>query len=445
LIGKKTRDYAFQEIISRDDEQFLNQIVKDLHRTGSEQTSTADDRHCLQRVLLGFARYNKSIGYCQGLHILTSVILDVVHRNEDEALIILIYLIDHCLPNLFSKQLDSLAIDLAVFDQWLKIDQPILHEHLRSLRTNSMSQDLSILDEPPLLNVFTIQWFLTIFTTCLPRETTVRIWDVLMIEGSEVLFRTALVLWSKLSLSILKVSTADQFYSTMAHLSAQLLDETMIVADQLIRDIYHFGPFPTRILAELRQKFSSKLDSSSQSISSASKSKDIKRIASKLIDEDLMNFVSCFALLSSSSTSRIDPLQFMSNKSLSNDLNQLRQEYKQLQQRNQQIHIFPPRFHQSTTVPDAPKTINNKTPINHLMVRSTETTRSQLKKPASTPSMTKSVQSTDENIMNRLINKKCVQTPRYSSFNPFPSRSFNENVAVNGYKLGLYSPVLTTR
>ena len=128
------------------------------------------------------------------------MILDVVHRNEDEALSILIYLIDHCLPLLFSKQLDSLAIDLAVFDQWLKLDQPILHEHLRTLRTNSMAQDSSILDEPPLLDVFTIQWFLTIFTTCLPRETTVRIWDVLMIEGSEVLFRTALVLWSKLSL-----------------------------------------------------------------------------------------------------------------------------------------------------------------------------------------------------------------------------------------------------
>ena len=78
------------------------------------------------------------------------------------------------------------------------------------------------------------------------------------------------------------------------------------------------------------------------------------------------------------------------------------------------------------------------------MVRTNETKRNQLKKPASTPSMVKSSQS-DENIIDRLINKKCVQTPRYTSFNPFPSRSFNENVAVNGYKLGLYSPVLTTR
>lgn len=35
--------------------------------------------------------------------------------------------------------------------------------------------------------------------------------------------------------SILKVSTADQFYSAMAHLSVQLLDEKIIDADNLIR------------------------------------------------------------------------------------------------------------------------------------------------------------------------------------------------------------------
>jgi hypothetical protein len=35
--------------------------------------------------------------------------------------------------------------------------------------------------------------------------------------------------------SVLKVSTADQFYSTMAHLSVQLLDEKIIDADNLVK------------------------------------------------------------------------------------------------------------------------------------------------------------------------------------------------------------------
>jgi hypothetical protein len=44
------------------------------------------------------------------------------------------------------------------------------------------------------------------------------------------------------------------------------------------------------------------------------------------------------------------------------------------------------------------------------------------------------------NLIDRLLISRSVQIPKYSSFNPFPSRSFNENVAVNGYKLGLYAP-----
>lgn len=35
--------------------------------------------------------------------------------------------------------------------------------------------------------------------------------------------------------SVLKVSTADQFYSAMAHLSVQLLDEKIIDGDNLIK------------------------------------------------------------------------------------------------------------------------------------------------------------------------------------------------------------------
>lgn len=40
--------------------------------------------------------------------------------------------------------------------------------------------------------------------------------------------------------SVLKVSTADQFYSAMAHLSVQLLDEKIVDADNLIR-VREFG------------------------------------------------------------------------------------------------------------------------------------------------------------------------------------------------------------
>ncbi|CAF4492623.1 unnamed protein product, partial [Rotaria magnacalcarata] len=68
---------------------------------------------------------------------------------------------------------------MTVFGQWLKIYNPQLHLHLQTLQSSSSAaaaaassscnDDSDENYEPPLLNVFTIQWFLTLFATCLPR------------------------------------------------------------------------------------------------------------------------------------------------------------------------------------------------------------------------------------------------------------------------------------
>jgi len=61
------------------------------------------------------------------------------------------------------------------------------------------------------------------------------------------------------------------------------------------------------------------------------------------------------------------------------------------------------------------------------------------------PQATKTEKKETPNLIDRILTSNSVQIPKYSSFNPFPSRSFNENVAVNGYKLGLYAPDPTNR
>ncbi|CAF1603916.1 unnamed protein product [Rotaria sp. Silwood1] len=477
LDWDKTLQFAFNNNSYSEDEQLNIQIDKDLHRTGCNWSSNESNRAILKRVLLAFARYNKTIGYCQGLHILTSVILDAINMNEEYALMILIYLIDCILPDFFSNNLHALAIDMIVFDQWLKIFNPQLHLHLQNLQSSSSNDDSEITYEPPLLNVFTIQWFLTLFATCLPRQTTLRIWDILMIEGSEVLFRTGLLLWSKLAIAVLKITTADQFYSVMGHLSVQLLDEKILVADNLIQGIYNFGPFPTPFLSELREKFTFKQSLENikinQTNTNQSKSKDIKRSKAKLIDDDVVNFISCFAILSSASL-RNNRLESILPKTNSPDINQLREQYKKLKQRNQQVQIITQcsneqQQHSSESV----CSISGGPLINHLLVKPTSIKRNQLKKNFSMKSSSKEesediqnefeqlltclnfekptiLQSeqndrTSKNLIDHLIKSRSSQIPKYSSFNPFPSRSFNENVAVNGYKLGLYSPVVTSR
>lgn len=63
--------------------------LKDLHRTGCSSycgQEAEQDRVVLKRVLLAYARWNKSVGYCQGFNILAALILEVMEGNEGDAL-----------------------------------------------------------------------------------------------------------------------------------------------------------------------------------------------------------------------------------------------------------------------------------------------------------------------------------------------------------------------
>ena len=279
LDWNRIRRIAFNDRSNPDDDELGVQIVKDLHRTGCSAFSGQDneqDRALLKRVLLAFARYNKSIGYCQGFNIIAALILEIVDKKEEDALICMIYLIDHILPEgYFTNSMHSLAIDMAVFREILKNKFPKLCEHLNALQMNSsapqpstkqslsklrkstsnISPKLSSTYEPPLVNVFTMQWFLTLFATCLPKNVLLRVWDSIFLEGSEILFRTSIAIWEKLSVSVMKAQSADAFYSMMSLLTVRLFEPSMIDESEFINKIYAYGSFPYPGLNELREKF----------------------------------------------------------------------------------------------------------------------------------------------------------------------------------------------
>lgn len=61
-------------------------LPQDLHRTGNTGFTTEEEHAILKRVLLAYARFNKSTGYCQGFNIMAALILKVVDFNEQLAL-----------------------------------------------------------------------------------------------------------------------------------------------------------------------------------------------------------------------------------------------------------------------------------------------------------------------------------------------------------------------
>ncbi|XP_074840156.1 TBC1 domain family member 30 isoform X4 [Carettochelys insculpta] len=254
----KTMRFTFNDRSNPDDDSMGIQIVKDLHRTGCSSycgQEAEQDRVVLKRVLLAYARWNKSVGYCQGFNILAALILEVMEGNEGDALKIMIYLIDKVLPDsYFVNNLRALSVDMAVFRDLLRMKLPELSQHLDTLQ-RAANRETKGGYEPPLTNVFTMQWFLTLFATCLPNHTVLKIWDSVFFEGSEVILRVALAIWAKLGEQIECCETADEFYSTMGKLTQEMLEDHLIDSNELMQTVYAMAQFPFPQLAELREKY----------------------------------------------------------------------------------------------------------------------------------------------------------------------------------------------
>ena len=246
-----------------DDEELADQIVKDLHRTGSSFCAGTVNQAKLKRVLVGYARWNKEVGYCQvsghvpklhtpckghlinrpfvsftqGFNMLGALILQVVDTDEASAIKIMIYLIEGVLPSgYFSGALTGLQADMSVFRELLATRQPRLSKHLQKLQGGIEGL------EPPLINVFTMQWFLTLFCTCLPFNCVLRIWDLILTDGGDILLRTSLVLWELMETRILATRSADDFYCKMGTLSGELLSGNLIDANELVQRVVAMGP-----------------------------------------------------------------------------------------------------------------------------------------------------------------------------------------------------------
>ncbi|KAG7244120.1 hypothetical protein INR49_004866, partial [Caranx melampygus] len=205
----KTLRFAFNERSNPDDDSLGIQIVKDGCSSYCGQEGE-QDRVVLKRVLLAYARWNKAVGYCQGFNVLAALILEDEGSGERRSEVVethsVIYLIDKVLPESYFAKTFELCQRL------LRLKLPRLSQHLHHLQ-KAANREAGGSYEPPLTNVFTMQWFLTMFATCC-RPTVLKIWDSVFFEGSEVLFRVALAIWRD-GREDRVLSEADEFYSTM--------------------------------------------------------------------------------------------------------------------------------------------------------------------------------------------------------------------------------------
>ncbi|XP_078424077.1 TBC1 domain family member 30 isoform X2 [Cetorhinus maximus] len=407
---EKTMRFAFNDRSNPDDDSMGIQIVKDLHRTGCSSycgQEAEQDRVMLKRVLLAYARWNKFVGYCQGFNVLAALILEVMEGNEGDALKVMIYLIDKVLPeSYFANNLRALSVDMAVFRDLLRIKLPELSQYLDNLQKGANKESAGSY-EPPLTNVFTMQWFLTLFATCLPNHTVLRIWDSVFFEGSEVILRVALAMWAKLGERIESCQSADEFYSTMGKLTQEMLEDSLIDCNELMQTLYSMAPFPFPQLAELREKYTYNINPFPAPVKSSESQQNICDEEIDLDDEDIIaSAVGCLGpfsllvpelqkyqkqvkdqqdeqVLKSSNIAELSPGAIDASRSehhsvfnsmmmerMTTDINALKRQYIRIKkkQQQQQAHLIFIKAGEGPATTILPSQINQTPMMNHLLL-----------------------------------------------------------------------------
>ncbi|KAG4305353.1 hypothetical protein PORY_001523 [Pneumocystis oryctolagi] len=164
----------------------------------------------LRNVLLAFSRHNTQIGYCQGMNVIAATLL-LIHATEEDAFYVLVSIVENILPpNYFTPGLLASRADQRVLIRYVSELCPRIYDHLKKLSVD--------------LEAVTFNWFLSVFTDCLPADVLFRVFDLLFIEGSVYLFRVSIVIIKSKEKQILACTSPASVYSLLKNLSIELFN-----------------------------------------------------------------------------------------------------------------------------------------------------------------------------------------------------------------------------
>ncbi|KAK8250603.1 rab-GTPase-TBC domain-containing protein [Phyllosticta capitalensis] len=204
-----------------DDPTVVSQIQMDINRTLTDNIffRKGPGVHKLNEVLVAYARRNHSVGYCQGMNLITACLLLIMPTAED-AFWVLATMIENILPeSYYDHSLLASRADQVVLRQYVTELLPKLSQHFDALGIE--------------LEALTFQWFLSVFTDCLSAEALFRVWDVVlcMHDGSTFLFQVALALLKLNEKSLIECDNPGAVY----HYINQQMTNHAISIDGLIQ------------------------------------------------------------------------------------------------------------------------------------------------------------------------------------------------------------------
>jgi hypothetical protein len=209
IKNEKVYQFYLQKELNED---IKNRIIKDIHRSffhlkTEEEKKTNNLRineRKLYNVLKAFSNLDKELGYCQGMNIITSFLLNVFDFNEIEVFYLLISIFSSTfiernikksnlsIRGFFSEGFPLLLFMNYIFDNEFKKLLPDLKKKFDDL---SITYDMWI-----------GKWFQTVFIIVLPFEMCKRLFDCILIYGIFFLIQFGLALIMNLEKNVIKLN-----------------------------------------------------------------------------------------------------------------------------------------------------------------------------------------------------------------------------------------------
>ncbi|CAI4052499.1 hypothetical protein N7582_005466 [Saccharomyces uvarum] len=163
-------------------------IRRDLRRT---KFVPEDKMESLFKIIKVYSVYDPDVGYTQGMGFIAAPLL-INCENEAESFGLMVGLMkNYGLRELFLPGMPGLMLMLYQFDRLLEEHSPTLYNRLTREGVSS--------------TMYATQWFLTFFAYKFPLEFVLRIFDIVFVEGIEVLLKFAVNLMLKNEENLVKL------------------------------------------------------------------------------------------------------------------------------------------------------------------------------------------------------------------------------------------------
>jgi hypothetical protein len=149
----------------------------------------------LRGVLRSLASMDSELGYCQSLNFLAAIFILVFMDDRVVLSAVGKTLVKLGIRRWYTDGMQQLRADTLVLEELIRERLPAIHEALTFHRFD--------------LLFVSSKWFLCLFTTVLDGEAIKRVWDIMLCDGIEAVFRVALTLLARKEPLILSAKSCD--------------------------------------------------------------------------------------------------------------------------------------------------------------------------------------------------------------------------------------------